>query len=627
MLSYITGDRIEVPSQQYLTPPNLPVSETQGLGEFDVERNCFTNLPPQLPDYVPRLVLEREVLSLLLDDNHAIITLGGAGGIGKTVLALSVLRGLIKHDRFNAIVWFSARDIDLLAESAKPVKPHIMNEDDAAQEFTRLIQVRGLNKRERLELFARCLYRAEFPPDILKRLDGSDSPQKEKWTTLFVFDNFETVIRPSDFFKWLDTHVRLPNKLMITTRVRSFRGDYPVEVAGMSEDECRELVNRTATNLRITNLINEEYHRELFRESQGHPYVIKILLGEAAKAGYRKKIERIVADRSDILQALFERTYANLSPGARRVFLTLSGWRSTVPQIALEAVMLRPQNFEVPHEMGEREEPMDVVGAVEELRRSSLVEVAESEADGEPFLSVPLVAAVFGRKKVEASPLNAIIRADSELLQYFGAGQRTDVRHGVAPRVARLIRSIARDLKGLEKYRALLEFIARKHPPTWRELAKLYEEAGNLNDAKEALRRYLEQTPKEAWLGALESLAQLCYKSGDIAGEIDTLVKKAEMPDVDYRAVSSAANRFNSVLGSGGAIFEPEEKRILGQRLREVMEAGISEANATDLSRLAWLCVRLGDVPAAKKHALAGLKREPDNDYCLKLLESGGWLA
>jgi len=48
---------------------------------------------------------------------------------------------------------------------------------------------------------------------------------------LFVFDNFETVRNPAELYRWLDTYVRLPNKVLITTRFREFKGDYPLEEA------------------------------------------------------------------------------------------------------------------------------------------------------------------------------------------------------------------------------------------------------------------------------------------------------------------------------------------------------------------------------------------------------------
>jgi len=110
----------------------------------------------------------------------------------------------------------------------------------------------------------------------------------------------------------------------------------------MTEDESDELVDVTSQSLGIKTILTHEYRKQLIRESDGHPYVIKILLGEVAKAKKLVKVDRIVASKDKILDALFERTYLVLSPAAKQVFLTLCNWKSTVPRIALEAVMTLP---------------------------------------------------------------------------------------------------------------------------------------------------------------------------------------------------------------------------------------------------------------------------------------------
>ena len=159
--------------------------------------------------------------------------------------------------------------------------------------------------------------------------------------TLFVFDNFETLENPSDVYNWLETHIRLPNKILITTRVRSFRGDYHINIGGMTDEEACELIDRHAVRLGVGALVTEEYRRELIEESSGHPYVIKILLGDVAREGTRVKPRRVMASSGELLRALFERTYISLSPGAQRVFLLLCSWRVSVPEIGVEAVVLR----------------------------------------------------------------------------------------------------------------------------------------------------------------------------------------------------------------------------------------------------------------------------------------------
>ena len=98
------------------------------------------------------------------------------------------------------------------------------------------------------------------------------------------------------------------------------------------------LVEQHAHRLGIGNLITQEYKKELISESEGHPYVIRIMLGQVAMKRQILKPERIMASNDHILGALFERTYSALTTGAQRVFLLLSSWRVLVPEVAIEAV-------------------------------------------------------------------------------------------------------------------------------------------------------------------------------------------------------------------------------------------------------------------------------------------------
>src|SRR3546814_8213244 len=95
---------------------------------------------------------------------------------------------------------------------------------------------------------------------------------------------------------------------------------------------------KTAYEMRISDWSSDVCSSDLIEQSNAHPYVMKILLGEIANAGSFSKPEKLIVRKEEILDALFERTYANLSPIASRVFLPISGWRSLVPQLAVEAV-------------------------------------------------------------------------------------------------------------------------------------------------------------------------------------------------------------------------------------------------------------------------------------------------
>jgi hypothetical protein len=600
LVSYISGEKREGDSKQYLRPPGeLPPSETDGLSALDAVGDVFTNMPSPRGEYIQRPGLQHELRERLCDDLNRIVTLVGAGGIGKTSLTLRVLRDLCDANRFSVILWFSARDIDLLPDGPRTVKPQVLTIQGAAEEYVRLLQPAGCGTKG-FDKHA-CM------SDALHR--GADrSP------TLFVFDNFETVRSPSEMFAWVSEHLRLPNKALITTRHRDFRGDYPVPVPGMTENEAFELIDHHAKRLEIVQWITEAYRRDLYRESEGHPYVIKMLLGEVAKQGRLAKIERIVASRDDVLPALFERTFNLLSPAAQRVFLTLSSWRSNIPQLALEAVLLRQEN-----------ERIDVAGAIEELERYSFIDVTRSEADNTDFLSVPLAAMVFGERKLSVSPYKASIEADRELLMGLGAGQRTDIRRGASSRIEQLFRSIANHLaqgRGTpEQYLPILEMIARKFPHAWFWVAKLHEELGGeaaLAKSQVALRNYLESTTGRDALAGWQRLADLCRRADDHAGEYQALVQACAVPEADLDTISSAANRINSLLYNNRMEFD-QDQRIALRGVVRAFEARLQRAVPDDLSRLAWLYLQLHEDDAARRLVRRAIEKYPEHEHLERL--------
>jgi hypothetical protein len=599
LISYITNNKYDSDATPYLAPATaLPTSETQGIGILDAQGNSFGNLPPIQNGYIQRTTLETDLFGALTNDRHPIITLLGRGGIGKTWLTLTVLNRVASEGKYMAILWFSARDIDLLPQGPKLVTPHVLTASDIAKEFVHLIQPPEAQEKgfDAIKYLAEKMTKSDFGP------------------ILFIFDNFETVRAPSELYAWIDTYIRLPNKVLITSRIREFKGDYPIEVFGMNEEESDELIKSTAKALGIDHILTEDYKHELYEEASGHPYVMKILLGEVAKAGKLIKVERIVATMEDILDALFERTYSGLSPVAKRVFLTLCAWRSTVPLLALEAVLLRPSN-----------ERMDVANAAEELSRSSFVEILPSSKDGELFLTVPLVAAVFGKPKLATSPMRSAIDADLQLLYAFGATQQSDIERGILPRVERLFHYIAeritRGKDNLENHLPMLEFVGREYPPAWLLLGRLCQELGDLDKAKEAFKRYIESgygdslQKEKVW----EELANNYQQTNDYVGEIHALVEMCQLPNIAFRIISNAVNDVNALFSEQYFVLDSEEKRVVSRRLAQVMENRINEGDATDCSRLAWLFIRLNDEEKAREIIQVGLSVEPDNIHCKNL--------
>jgi len=261
--------------------------------------------------------------------------------------------------------------------------------------------------------------------------------------------------------------------------------------------------------------------------------------------------------------------------------------------------------------------------------RSSFIEIYPSEKDSEKFISVPLVAMLFGKKKLAVNPMKSAIEADTTLLRTVGSTQESDVLSGINPRIERLFKYVAeqvnQDKSELATHIPMLEFIARKYPPSWIMLASLYEEAGgedNLEKAKEALSHYLE-TPENlnSTMKAWEKLAILCDQTRDLLGEVHALVEIAQIPNIPFHTISDTANRLNRLFKMQSLLLDTEEKEILVNRLIEVMEKRIQEGDATDCSRIAWLCLHAHNELKAKEDTEKGLALEADNVYILSLAD------
>ncbi|QHI35062.1 hypothetical protein IMCC3317_04080 [Kordia antarctica] len=595
-LSYISDERVYQSANNYLVPiTQLPKSHTEGTNDLNVVGNCLSNLPTTPELYVKRKDLEDELRTTLLqEDRFPIITLLGKGGVGKTSLAINLIYSLTNEKRFDLIIWFSSRDIDLLMDGPKQVQTKVLNIRDMAKDYCSLLYPKAKNS-EQEQLFAN---------DLTKNSFGK---------TLFIFDNFETISNPIEVFEWINTYIRNPNKVLITSRIsRSFKADYPIEVQGMTEEECLELIHQFAKDLNIEGLLNNSYIKDLIEESDGHPYIIKILLGEVARNKKTGKIKRIVAEQEKILDALFKRTFNTLSPAAKRVFLTLCSWNSMVPTIALEAVLWRPEN-----------EKMNVQSAIEELRQSSFIEIITKDDD--EIINVPLAATIFGKGELEINPEKIKIMSDRELLMEFGTTTFSNLSSGLSLQIERKFKSISKRINSITEFEnelPLLEYIASKYPKTYNYIIELFEEYNKYDRVKYYIREYIKSNiPSEQKAKLWNKLASVCRYSKDWDGESHALTELVQIAGVSLGEISEAANRINNHIYNSMAAKRDEYKAEMLKIIIDQFTHHIPEGDATDYSRLGWLLLNNNDPVNAKIIVEKGLVIDNDNRYCQKLLE------
>jgi hypothetical protein len=593
-ISYLSDQRTLQSAKDYLLPiTQLPSSHTAGLNQLDVIGNSFSNLPDSIDDYVERNLLETELAKVLNEtDRFPVITLHGKGGAGKTSLAINVIKEISQINRFDLIIWFSARDIDLLMDGPKQVQTKVLNQKDIAIEYCNLVYPQEEIK-DKLDFFSKELTKNKFGK------------------ALYVFDNFETITNPIEVFEWINTYIRNPNKVLITSRIsRNFKADYPIEVNGMNEVECKSLIDLVSAKLKINTLLSASYIDELITESDGHPYIIKILLGEVAKSRKVSKIQRIVAEQEKILNALFKRTFNTLSPAAKRVFLTLCSWNSSIPIIAVEAVLWRPEN-----------ERIDVQGAIEELIKSSFIDILNEDKDG--LINVPLAASIFGKGELEVYPEKLKINDDRMLLMEFGASSQSNISVQIKSKIERKFSAVAKRTNTLAEFKRelpTLEYIASKIPKAYSYIIEIFEEYADHESVKYYLREYLKSTTAadekaKLWL----KLADVCKHTKDWDGESHSLSELTLISGIEFSFISDASNRINYYFYYHPEGKLVEYKKLLLDKVIEVMTKRIHEGNATDYSRLAWLLLNNNEDEKALQFVEKGLSMDSTNPHCQKL--------
>ena len=260
-----------------------------------------------------------------------------------------------------------------------------------------------------------------------------------------------------------------------------------------------------------------------------------------------------------------------------------------------------------------------------------MAEVHEAPADNQSFIDLPLVASVFGKKKLNVSPFNAAIQSDVEILRMLGPSRRDDIHLGLAKRLERFISNISERVdagESYESYSPVLEMICRAYNPGWLMIARWHLETGSPSDfekAKRELKLHLEDDPTsadsaEAW----RMLGHACYRTGDTLSEIHAFIERAQIGSVPFYDISNTANRLNRLLRERGLELDKDEKRVLAQRLVSILEKRRNEASADDLSRMAWLALHIGQEAKAREYAEAGLAMEPENYHCRKIAERLG---
>lgn len=581
----------------------LPPSETAPEPELTFEAACAHNLPAVPEGYVRRPGLESRLHRLLGDKVHRVITLRGPGGSGKTSLALKALHDLVSGGgEFDVVIWFSARDVDLLVGGPAPRRRDLADLDGIVRTFVALAANEELDHKRAAEFFATTV-------------DGN-RPGAAHY--LLVVDNFETFDSPAAVHQFLDETVVLPSKVLITSRHQTFQGDFPLEVRGMEEEEAQSLVSLEARRHYCEPRLTTDVRRQIIDATGASPYAMKLAVANFAAGESARNIVQSIGRRDDVLSALFDRSFEMLSDDGRFLYLLLGAMDRPALEVALRAALLLVDK--------------DPDEALEELTRYSLggpgIDAYENQT-----VDLVQMASLHAKRML-------IGHEDELLIQKRARDFRrwSQVRPGHSP-VGAFFQNLfdeASDLPGAgheawEEIISIAEKAAQSYPDLWAALARALDSAqAKPERVRVAFKRAVEAAPLDAerWV----SWAAFERRQGEQLQFLNKSIRAIEIDSSNPRHCSDIAAALADYLSAHKDEIPPERRDMLLGSVRFALEGHrrAGRLDSTDLSRLGWLYLLeyspsvspdIEVVRAAQECARDGLKLEAQNIHCKRLLE------
>jgi LuxR family glucitol operon transcriptional activator len=285
----------------FATPQELAGKVASDLGKWLVEHGTpipsipkvYENLPQRgYGTFVGRRRERAKIRELLSPDSrHFLVTIDGIGGVGKSALALEVAHHYLSEydclppeERFEAIIWTSAKSAVLTADGIAPRRQIARTLDDIYSRIAKVL------RREDI-IRARPEDQDEHVTTALTQL-----------RTLLIVDNLETVDdeRVNAFLRELPA----PTKAIVTTRHR-IDVAYPIRLKGIPKEDGLDLISQECAKKDVT--LTEAEAEKLYDRTGGVPLAI---VWSVARMGYSSSVgavlRRLSQPASDIARFCFE---------------------------------------------------------------------------------------------------------------------------------------------------------------------------------------------------------------------------------------------------------------------------------------------------------------------------------
>lgn len=285
---------------------------------FVEEYDVLNNLPSEEYDleggFIGRESELKEVKSRVISDQDRIVTISGAGGVGKTAIALKAAYSFLDGDYcpFDAILWFSAKNKKLNERGVIAVTPDISDYDRLLRD---LVQIVDYDAFETLE-------KGKVPNESYREfLYNYFSIQQ----CLLVIDNLETIISEDDIIEFIK-NVPRNSKVLITSRTGLGEIERRYPLPDLSDNDAMNLFRRFSRQRRVQDLVEltNKQILDLVRKVRNYPLLIKWSIGQFCMGkNLNEAFSEIFSGESDIAKFSFNDVFSLLSSNAKLVLFSM----------------------------------------------------------------------------------------------------------------------------------------------------------------------------------------------------------------------------------------------------------------------------------------------------------------
>lgn len=300
--------------EDYLDKEKYKIGDVSIPNSFYKTTTCINNVPAADYDldggFIGRRKEVNDLKKQLYSDLDRVITITGAGGLGKTALALKTVNSIMDDEEKNPykyIIWFSAKENKLTAENG------IVNLDSQITDYSTLLRdiadVLNIEYDEDYE-------DSDINDEIYNRFSESKS--------LLVIDNLETITDESiiNFIK----DIPRPSQVLITSRrglgeiERRYQlTDFPMENAVV----LFRIVAKEKNQKDLLNL-SDETIQKLVLSVKCYPLLIKWSIGKTCLGmDINKAFDEINLGESEISKFVFDDTFELLSNDAKKILFAM----------------------------------------------------------------------------------------------------------------------------------------------------------------------------------------------------------------------------------------------------------------------------------------------------------------